>query len=374
MRIGINLLYLLPGIVGGTETYAAGLLQGLARVNSTDQIIVFVNQDAAEWPLPPVDNIKRVVCPIVGRKRNQRYFFEQTTFPLYLRRYHIDLLHSLGYIGPVISPCPTIVTIHDTNNYVAVAKGMPMYRRFVLPFITRLVAQTANQIITVSEFSKAEILHRMKLSASKISVIYEASNLGITSESAETWSELKNKYHIQEPYIMAFGGTTIHKNILRLIQSFNAIKNKFPYHLVLIGHLPPNVDLDNFLSEQSLTARIISTGYVPSNHISPLLSHADLFVLPSLYEGFGLPVLEAQEAGVAVACSTAGALPEVAGEGARFFDPNSVASISEALIDCLANVALREELKHKGNENLKRFSWEKAALETLAVYRQVLYK
>jgi glycosyltransferase involved in cell wall biosynthesis len=112
-------------------------------------------------------------------------------------------------------------------------------------------------------------------------------------------------------------------------------------------------------------------GYVPNTHISSILGHADLFVLPSLYEGFGLPVLEAQQAGVAVACSTAGSLPEIAGEGAVFFDPLSSDDMARVIRECLSDLALCTRLRRMGAENVQRFSWDKTARETLAVYRQV---
>jgi glycosyltransferase involved in cell wall biosynthesis len=110
---------------------------------------------------------------------------------------------------------------------------------------------------------------------------------------------------------------------------------------------------------------------VPEEHLLPLLSHADLFVLPSLYEGFGLPVLEAQQAAVAVACSTAGSLPEVGGDGAIYFDPTSLEATADTIHRCLADATLRSQLILKGRENVKRFSWEKTARETLSVYRDV---
>ena len=118
----------------------------------------------------------------------------------------------------------------------------------------------------------------------------------------------------------------------------------------------------------------MNTGYVPDEHILPILSFADLFVFPSWYEGFGLPILEAQKTGVPIICSKAGSLPEIAGEGAIFFDPYSIPEISEKIRLCIENAEMRKLLINKGYENIKRFSWEKAALETLKVYKNVQIK
>ncbi len=163
MRIGINLLYLLPGVVGGTETYAAGLLQGLAAIVSDNEFVVFVNREAADWPLPPKSNFTRIVCPITGSSRAQRYYFEQIRLPLLLRRERIDLVHSLGYVGPVIGPCPSVLTIPD-SNFVDVAQTIPPHRRIALSFVSRQAARTANEIITISEFLKGATLSDLEAS------------------------------------------------------------------------------------------------------------------------------------------------------------------------------------------------------------------
>lgn len=371
MRIGLNLLYLLPGVVGGTETYAAGLIHALSEVYTDDEFVIFINKETVDWPIPVKSNFSRVICPVDGSNRTQRYLFEQTRFPSFLRQYRIDLIHSLGYVGPINSPCPAVITIPDPN-YIDLAQMMPIHRRLALRFVSTQAARTAKQIITISEFSKARLCQALKLPAKKIMVTHLASRLEETANTNENWLELRQRYGIQEPYIVAFGGGTVNKNIPQFIQAFAALKNQYPHNLVLIGRLPPNIDLKTISQDISIENCIIPTGYVPRNHISALLHHADLFVLPSLYEGFGLPVLEAQQADVAIACSIAGSLPEVAGQGAAFFDPTSVEAITQTMIRCLSNADLQVELRRLGQENLKRFSWEKTAVETLAVYHQVL--
>ena len=106
MRIGINLLYLIPGFVGGTEIYAAGLLHGLSQLDNKNEFVVFVNEESVEWPIPQANNFNRVICPISASNRASRYYFEQFHFPNTLKKYKIDILHSLGYVGPVFPSCP----------------------------------------------------------------------------------------------------------------------------------------------------------------------------------------------------------------------------------------------------------------------------
>lgn len=371
MRIGINLLYLLPGVVGGTETYAAGLLQGMAVVAAEDEFLVFVNREAADWPFPTAPNFKRIVCPVSGSNRAQRYYFEQIKLPKILRQHQADLIHSLGYVGPVFNPCPSVLTIPDLN-YFDIAQTIPIHRRFPLRLISSLSAKNASAIITISEFSKGRLCETLKLPGSKITVTHLAPRMEMTAKTNAYWPAIKQHYGIHEPYLVAFAGGAVHKNIPALLEAFAMVGKTASHSLILIGHTPPDVDISKFERQHNLQGRIITTGYAPGAHISPLLRHAELFVLPSLYEGFGLPVLEAQQAGVAVACSTAGSLPEVAGDGAVFFDPYSVESISEALERCLSDVDLRTKLRQQGRENLKRFSWEKTAEKTLTVYERTI--
>jgi glycosyltransferase involved in cell wall biosynthesis len=371
MRIGINLLYLLPGIVGGTETYAAGLLHGMAATAPDDEFLIFVNQDATDWPIPAAANFTRIVCPVDGKNRGARYLFEQLRLPGYLRRHQLDLVHSLGYVGPRFCPCPSVLTIPDPN-YIDLAHTMPMHRRLPLRFLSTQAARNADAVITISNFSRKRLSETLHLPASAINVIHLAPRLEMSAGDAIDWPELRNQYNIREPYLVAFGGGAIHKNIPTLLNAYTAIHGKYPHALVLIGHLPSNVELSAFKHQPSHEPRVIVTGYVPGEHIRPLLSHAELFIFPSLYEGFGLPVLEAQQAGVVVACSTAGSLPEVAGDGARYFDPYSVESITAEIDTCLSDTPTRDMLRRKGCENLQRFSWEKTASATVAVYRKAL--
>lgn len=371
MRIGINLLYLLPGIVGGTETYAAGLLYGLAKIFFEEEFVVFVNREAADWPLPDRPNFKRVVCPVNGTNRAKRYFFEQVKFAKLLRDHRIDLIHSLGYIGPIKTSCPAVVTIPDLN-FVDLARTMPFQRRLILRFLSIKAAQAARHVITISAFSKKRLCEKIKIPADKISVTHLASCPKTSAASLKNWPDLRRQYGIREPYIAAFGGGSVHKNMSALIGAFARIRDRFPHSLLLLGYLPPDVDRTLLADPKNQDNRIFATVYVPRDHIGLLLSHADLFVMPSLYEGFGIPILEAQQANVPVVCSTAGSLPEVAGKGAVFFDPNSVEAITHTIILCLSDNNLRAELVRLGQENLKRFSWEKNAVETLAVYRHVI--
>lgn len=370
MRIGINLLYLIPGQVYGTRTYAVSLIRSLAEIDRENEYYVFVNQESRELDLTDASNVHRVVCGFYAKRRAIRCVWEQAILPIQLYSYGIEVVHSLGYVGPLLPPCSSVVTIPDLN-YIALKNTLPAGKRVILQLFSMQAARRADHVITISNFSKREISQVLNLNLDRITVTHLGARRDGNTKSLNNWADVRGRYGINEPYVVAFGGGTLHKNIPRLIQAFAIVRETFPHGLVLIGQIPSNVDLSAESMDKSMRDRITTTGYVPGAHIQPLLSHADLFVLPSLYEGFGLPVVEAQQAGVAVSCSSAGSLPEVGGEGAVYFDPTSVESIAETIKHCLADADLRSQLILKGQENVKRFSWEKTARETLSVYQSV---
>jgi len=370
MLIGINLLYLIPGIVGGTEIYATGLLHGLANIDKENQYIIFVNRESSKWELPEAKNITRIICPINSMSRIRRYLYEQFRLPIAIKKFNLDILHSLGYVGPLFVGCASVVTIHDLN-YIALKQYMPFYKNLVLRTISRLSAKKADKVITISDFSKSQIINILKIPEDKVFVTPPAPQSAI-NKNYHNPGEIKKLYQINCPYIVAFGGGSAHKNIARLIRVFIIISKKYPHNLVLIGHIHPEVRYLIKNSPSDLKKRITITGYVPSDHIIPILRDAQVFVLPSLYEALGIPLLEAQQAGVAVACSSAASLPKVGGKGAVYFDPKNELEIVNTIELLINNKQIRDEKIIYGLENLKRFSWEKTAKDTLNLYKSLI--
>jgi glycosyltransferase involved in cell wall biosynthesis len=366
MKVGINLLYLLPGVVGGTETYAAGLLAGFARVARDAEFVVFLNRESAAWPLPDAPCFRRVDCPVSASCRACRYSFEQLRLPALLRRHGVDLVHSLGYVGPLFPPCPAVVTIHDLN-YRAFGTTMPLRRRLGLGRFVQWSARRAAAVIAVSEFGRQEVLAAFRLAPDRVVAVHEAPKE--RSAAPVDAAEVQRRLGIRPPYLVAFGTRSPHKNVPRLLEAFARARreHRLDHRLVLVGP-PPDGDLVRQLGLED-SARF--TGFLGDREVKGVLSGADLLVCPSLYEGFGLPVLEAMAEGVPVACSGRASLPEVAGDAAVLFDPLSVEDMARQIARVAGDAALRQSLRAGGFENLKRFSWDRAAEETLAVYRQV---
>jgi glycosyltransferase involved in cell wall biosynthesis len=379
LRVGLNLLYLLPGIVGGTETYATGLLRGLAEADDGLEYVVFLNQESEDWPLPDIPAFQRVVCPVRASSRVRRLLYEQFRLPALARRHGVDVLHSLGYVGPVMGRCPGVVTIHDMNTK-GHGRSMPLPKRLALAFLVRCSAHAARQVITVSEFSRREIHRHLGLPLKRIQVVSEAP-LPPTSVHQEAIahpvadaSRHQQPHQPDAPFILAFASQSPHKNIPRLIEAFARIAPSVPHHLILAGHLPGDGVANRAIHRWDIAHRVRLTGYLPRAEVDRLLSEAALFAFPSMYEGFGLPVLEAQAAGTPVVCANRGALPEVAGEGAVFFDPENVLDMAATLAHTLTDEDLRHSLVAQGRLNLERFSWTVAARQTLALYARAAWR
>ncbi len=363
MRIGWNALYLRKGVINGTSVYAEQLIKAILELSADKLYYLYLNRDLADFPVPDAPNLRRIICPISPKNRAVRYAYEQAILPRLARRHRLDLLHSLNTIAPLILPCPSVVTLHDTR-FVVLSEDMSALRRRIVITFTASSSRRAVRIIAVSEFAKREMIKHLALPAEKIDVIHSGAGSTAPICYGEQAAAIRAQYGIRQPYIAAIGGGYPHKNIPRLLSAFAQLQADFPHDLVLIGKLPPNV------APEQLAERIRPIGYVPHAHLPTLLNSAELFVLPSLYEGFGLPALEAQAADVPLVCSNAASLPEIAGEGAYYFDPHNVESIAEALRACLRDAALRQALRAKGRTNLARFSWQGAAHSTLAVYQR----
>ncbi len=367
MRIGLNLLYLIPDVVGGTQTYATGLIGGLRQLQTHYAFTLFVNREGARLFPDEGSLFQKVICPVDAKNRFGRYGFEQIRLKDYILRHHIDLLHSLAYTSPVFLPCPAVVTIHDLNFKMA-GHDMPFYRRWALGIFVRQAMRRSEKIITVSEFSRQEILKAYHVAPDKVIVTHEAAD--VVDLPIPSQKRFGDDWPSTQPYIVAFSSVTANKNIPRLVEAFVEAKKNggLAHQLVLIGHRP----LNGPVASHQHHPDIIWTGYLSRQDVFDVLRRADFMVFPSLYEGFGLPLLEAMAAGLPVLCSSAASLPEVAGGAALYFDPLSVGDLAGKMILLGGQAGLKASLREKGLKNLKRFSWKKTAAETVAVYDGIL--
>lgn len=282
----------------------------------------------------------------------------------------LDVFHTSDWFEPP-SNCPKVTTIHDLVVY-KYPQTLPC--RTILNHRRKLewVKKESALIITDSQSTKQDIIDILKIPERKIKVIYPGCALRYNVNQKQATSNIREMYKIKEDYILSVGTREPRKNLQRLIQAFVLLKNELPnLSLVIVGKYGWGKDIDNFkFKSSSWQTNIKLLGYVPKEELFSLYSGAECFVYPSLYEGFGLPILEAMASGCPVVTSNVSSMPEVAGKAAVLVNPESIEDISSGIKRALNE---REELIKKGKQRAKNFSWEKTAEETLSVYLEAAH-
>lgn len=366
-KIGINMLYMNPKLSGGSITYGVNLLNELSKLDSVNDYIIYVNKDCQNIPIIIGPNFKIKVIPFYNRTVYVRYLWEQLYFPLVLLFDNLDILHSLGYVGPVLCPTKHIVSILDLN-YKRHSISMSISKQMLLGFMVRLMSIISKKIITISNFSKEEICGVLNVKRDKV-IVTHLSGSNDQYTCFEKSINVKSIYNINSEYIIAFGSPSSHKNIQGLIHSFSKLTTEYDKHcLVLVGHQHSDKELIKLISDLGLEGKVLFTGFVPEEHVFPLIKSSNLFVFPSFYEGFGIPLLDAQSLGVPVACSNAGSLPEVGQDGALYFDPNNSVEMMCVMKNILDDGFVTKKLIEKGLKNRSNYSWTKTAKQTLECY------
>ncbi|HWP46757.1 MAG TPA: glycosyltransferase family 1 protein [Candidatus Limnocylindrales bacterium] len=360
----------------GIGQYTRALLTYLPTV-STDQDLYFLFCDRQPFVNPWSDPRLNIV-PI---PRKQRILWTNFSLPPFLKAKQIDLYHGVcNFELPVRKVCPYVVTIHDLIP-LFFPKLVPKKHLLLFHILMRWVARIADKIITDSNSSKKDILDRLGVPEEKIQVIYLAHHpVYRPIPDRNKIESILAKYRLNGKYLLFTGVLEPKKNLLRLIEAFYLLKTQINPHkdlkLVLVGgtgwgYTGAGENLPRLIEQRELKEEVIFTGYVPDEDLPYLYNGAELFVFPSLYEGFGLPVLEAMACGTPVVTSKVSSLPEIVGEAGKLINPYDPRSIAEGISEVLTNQTLRQSMIEKGLQRAHLFSWQRTAAETLAVYRSV---
>jgi glycosyltransferase involved in cell wall biosynthesis len=333
--------------------------------------MLFSNRDmAGAWDAPAAGRLSHYK----GRYFPVRMAWMQGVLPGTLRRVRPDVCHYPNYLAPIASMCPSIVTLHDMTLFVT-----PRFHNWKKLLLDRtlipLVARRAQAIVTVSHSAGDDIVRYLGVPPSKVHVIMNAVSGAfqeITDKAA--LHAVRTRYGIDGPYILYVGTIEPRKNLVRLINAFRVLKKHgLPHKLVLVGqqgwHSAP---IYAEVEKHDLSKDVRFTGYVPFEDLPALYSGASVMAFPSLYEGFGLPVLEAMSCGAPVVTSHSSALAEVADGAALLVDPQSSTQIADALYRVCTDGDLAAELSTKGRARARQFTWENAARATLEVYDGLL--
>ena len=363
LRIGVNALYLIPGGVGGTEIYLRGLLAGLAGIDPANQYFIFTNRETGPDLVPQRPNFQRLPQPVRAVSRPARIVWEQTALPLAAVRHSLDVMLNPGFTAPIFCPCPQVTVFHDLQH-----KRHPEYFRwFDLPFWEFFLfwsAQVSRLLLADSAATAADLLEYYRLPESKVRV----TRLGVDP----IFFDIARRRH-PEPFLLSVSTLHPHKNVDGLLRAFARFRRMRPeFRLVVTGmhgfSAGPLYDLRDSLGLQNA---VEFPGWIPREDLHDLYARAWAFICPSLFEGFGLPLLEALAAAVPTACSRIEPLSGIAAGAALEFDPLDIDAIAEAMLRIACDDPLRAQLAEAGPRRAAQFSWPATAEATLAALRSV---
>jgi glycosyltransferase involved in cell wall biosynthesis len=363
IRVGVDArLAYMPGV----GRYIRCLLQGLSNPRSGVEPIVYVASDTA-LPLPDLQTRSIPVAPFS--------IAEQAYWPMRIARDRLDLFHSPHYLAPLFSPRPLVLTIHDLAYHHFPPEGLGflpllLYYRVM----NRVATARARAIIAVSSFTRGEVGSRLRVDLRKVRVVPNALEPKMKPQPSDACESVRTKYRLPADFVLYLGTYKPWKNLPTLLNAFREVSRHRPEcALVLCGKKARNEDdLTQHLRDLAQEGRVVSIGEVAERDLPALYAAARLFVLPSLHEGFGLPVLEAMGCGTPVITSSAGALPEVVGDAAVIVDPLDVQGWSEAIMRLWDEPGVRASLTEAGIARAKEFSIENMARDTIRTYEEVL--
>ena len=364
----------------GVGQYSLQLLNALSEIDNKNEYYICLqkklNDDHPVFNLKNKQNIFFIRNDVsaIGPKK-QFYYYKL----LSRSRFKFDLFHSLNSELPLYGNIKSVVTIHDLKyiKYPYFINKFSMIKSKYLKYTMKKGAERANKIIAVSRSTKKDIIQLLGVNKEKIAVVYEASNLGMYSRKKDDMlnSDILKKYSIRKPYFLYVGEKRPHKNLEGLIKAFAIFKEKHDNRnisLVLTGK-KYSTYCDYITTAENLRVKdsLIFTGFIPEKYLKTVYSEAEILLLISFYEGFGIPILEAMECGVPVITSNISSMPEVAGEAALLVDPNNIQEIAEKMNNIVSSKILRKQLIESGFKRVKQFSWERTARQTLKLYNEI---
>jgi glycosyltransferase involved in cell wall biosynthesis len=368
MRIGIDARKLHDFGIG---TYLQNLLKELVQLDDDAEYVVLCRADDVDWLAALGPRIR----PIVTGAANYSVR-EQIEVPWRLWRAGVTLFHSPHYVLPVLLPCPAVVTVHDCIHLM-----FPQYlpNRAAYAYAKASMwnaAKRSDRVLTVSEASKRDILHFFSVRPEKVVVVYNAIDERFwVAPKEEDMARIRERYQLDHGFVLYVGNIKPHKNLVRLIEAFDELRQEGGFDelkLLIIGdeisRLPA---LRRAVHSHKLHKQVRFLGYLPDETLAILYRLAAVFVFPSLYEGFGLPPLEAMASGTPVVTSNVSSLPEVAGDAAVLVDPYDSHAIADGIRRVLTDPALAQDLRLKGLVRAREFSWERSVARTCELYKEV---
>jgi glycosyltransferase involved in cell wall biosynthesis len=375
MKVAIDVRTVLPNR-SGVGNYVLHLTQNLKQVDP-DSDYYFLAFKKNLPLLGPLDEQKNPLLTIFSHESHPLGdFWEHFILPLRLLKKKIDIFHGPASLIPFRKDhFKTVVTIHDLVAFLF-PETIPLKYGAYMRYLLRHAVKKADKIISVSYHTQEDLIKILKVPKEKIAVIHEApSPIFRPLEPEEVRSVLASRYGLRKKYIYHLGNIEPRKNLIKLLEAFTIVGREMgtEYQLVVSGQKGWLIrSLTRFLKTYPMRDQLFFTGYIPHEDLPYFMNGAELFVFPSLYEGFGLPVLEAMRCGTPVISSNQSSIPEIMGSAGVLVDPTNVPMLADKIIELLRNQEEREHLSRLGQAQAACFSWTEVAQKTLQVYRSVM--
>ncbi|MBN2542789.1 glycosyltransferase family 4 protein [bacterium] len=368
MKIGINGRFLTHRITG-VERVAHNLLTNLLKFDNENEYFLYSPIDNIDEKWDRYPNLKTVKSGIKSTTKGKLHLWEQKTLPKLTEQYGNSVLYNPINTAPLKQNIPFVLHLHGIEYKLlpqAYSRSFRLYYNFLIPRIS----ESAAMIITVSNSSKRDIIKHLKLPMDKVKVIYNGVDDAFFRDESERETA---RSPITEPYILFVGSTSPVKNVSTLIEAYKIYLERTtenPLKLAIVGCSNENFR-DSEINISSIKRMVILPGYAETSDLVNYYHHARIFVFPSLYEAFGLPPLEAMAAGVPVIASNSSSLPEIIGDAGLLVEPKDANSIAQKITKLSTNDILYNELRRKGIERAREFSWEKSAIKLLQTFKEI---
>lgn len=354
----------------GIGTYTSRLMENIVSIDSRNRYRFFWPNDGYDFLLGK----NNISLTLFGEKNKK--FWDEIFLPAQIEKSRCDIFHlpQNGLGLPTVKYCSYVVTVHDLIPYIMPDTcGKSYLDKFLgeMPYIL----DKCDKVITVSNHSKQDIIKFFNLSEDKIKVIYLAADSRFRlMDKEKAWEFLKKEYSYSNDFILYLGGFSPRKNVEGLLESYRRLYRELPgyYDLMLLGASKDNhYELRKKAENLGISNRVVFAGYVPYEHLPYFYNCSTLFVYPSLYEGFGLPPLEAMTCGTPTITTNVTSIPEVVGDGALLSDPYDTDDLTEKIFKTLSDTEFRDRLSAHALRRAYSFSWKKTAVETIRVYEEV---
>lgn len=364
MKIGVMLRHLEEK--GGIVVYTSHLLRELLKLDTHNQYFLMYHHPNLLGHFAAYPNVVETVVSAPNK-----LLWDQVAVPRFAKKNQLDIIYNPKLSIPIVTHCKTVWVMHG-GAQVVVPHVFKRSDRWYFTVANKIYAKSATAIITMTHLGAEDIVTYMGADRQKVHVIYEAFNPLCQRLDQAATQEVKTKYELPDAFILFVGGLSPLKNFSNLLHAYDRLQVDIPHPLVVVGFNRWKFSNDlNLVDQLGLRERVRFIGFIPDDDIPALYNLADVFVFPSLYEGFGIPILEAMACGCPVVTSKTGCGPEVAGEAALLVDPYSPQDIAKALYSVVTDGELRQNLSELGLKRAAQFSWQKCAQQTLDLFQSL---